>query len=151
VVVAQLFRRVVLNGSGEAGLQRLLGRLQPVSLVALLTTLVLLFGFQGQQIIEQPIVIALLAVPILVQVYFNAGLAYWLNRVSGEIHCVAAPSALIGASNFFELAVAAAVSLFGLQSLIEVPVMLSVVHITMKTQDWYNRGPAVRRRAEANG
>jgi arsenite transporter len=161
VVVAQLIRRIVLNGSGEAGLQRLLATLQPISLVALLTTLVLLFGFQGKQIIGQPIVIALLAVPILVQVYFNAGLAYWLNRISGEVHCVAAPSALIGASNFFELAVAAAVSLFGLQSgaalatvvgvLIEVPVMLSVVHITMRTQDWYNRGPAVRRRAAADG
>jgi ACR3 family arsenite transporter len=161
VMVAQLIRRLIVNRSGDAGLNTLLGILQPVSLVALLTTLVLLFGFQGKEIIAQPIVIALLAVPILVQVYFNAGLAYWLNRISGEIHCVAAPSALIGASNFFELAVAAAVSLFGLESgaalatvvgvLIEVPVMLSVVHITMKTQDWYNRGAAVRRRAEANG
>ncbi|WP_129649436.1 ACR3 family arsenite efflux transporter [Peristeroidobacter agariperforans] len=161
VVVAQVIRRAVLSSRGEAGLKQLLEVLQPVSLFALLTTLVLLFGFQGKEIIAQPIVIALLAVPILVQVYFNAGLAYWLNRVSGEIHCVAAPSALIGASNFFELAVAAAVSLFGLESgaalatvvgvLIEVPVMLSVVHITMKTQDWYNRGAAVRRRAEANG
>lgn len=161
VVVAQVIRRAVLSSRGEAGLKQLLEVLQPVSLFALLTTLVLLFGFQGKDIIAQPIVIALLAVPILVQVYFNAGLAYWLNRVSGEIHCVAAPSALIGASNFFELAVAAAVSLFGLESgaalatvvgvLIEVPVMLSVVHITMKTQDWYNRGAAVRRRAEANG
>lgn len=161
VIIAQLIRRIVLNARSEDGLKRLLAMLQPASLVALLTTLVLLFGFQGKEIIEQPVVIALLAVPIIVQVYFNAGLAYWLNRVSGEIHCVAAPSALIGASNFFELAVAAAVSLFGLQSgaalatvvgvLIEVPVMLSVVHITMKTQDWYNRGPAVKRRAEANG
>jgi arsenite transporter len=160
VVVAQLIRRAILSSRGEVGLKQLLEVLQPVSLLALLTTLVLLFGFQGKEIIAQPIVIALLAVPILVQVYFNAGLAYWLNRVSGEIHCVAAPSALIGASNFFELAVAAAVSLFGLESgaalatvvgvLIEVPVMLSVVHITMKTQDWYNGGAAVRRRAEAN-
>lgn len=161
VLVAQLLRRVLLDGSGDAGLNRAIGILQPVSLVALLATLVLLFGFQGREIIAQPVVIAILAVPILVQVYFNAGLAYWLNRMSGEIHCVAAPSALIGASNFFELAVAAAVSLFGLKSgaalatvvgvLIEVPVMLSVVHIAMQTQDWYNRGAAVRRRAEANG
>jgi arsenite transporter len=160
VIVAQLARRAVLSRRGEPGLARLLQVLQPVSLAALLATLVLLFGFQGKEILEQPLVIALLAVPILIQVYFNAGLAYWLNRVSGEIHCVAAPSALIGASNFFELAVAAAVSLFGLQSgaalatvvgvLIEVPVMLSVVHITMRTQDWYNRGAAVRRRVEAS-
>ena len=91
----------------------LLARLQPISLVALLTTLVLLFGFQGEQIIDQPLIIALLAVPILIQVYFNSGLAYLLNRATGEAHCVAAPSALIGASNFFELAVAAAISLFG--------------------------------------
>ena len=97
---------------GQAG-SNLLARLQPISLVALLTTLVLLFGFQGEQILDQPLVIALLAVPILIQVYFNAGLAYLLNRASGEAHCVAAPSALIGASNFFELAVAAAISLFG--------------------------------------
>lgn len=161
VVVAQLIRRSIIRSGGDAALKRLLEIVQPVSLVALLTTLVLLFGFQGKEIIAQPTVIALLAVPILVQVYFNAGLAYWLNRLTGEVHCVAAPSALIGASNFFELAVAAAVSLFGLASgaalatvvgvLIEVPVMLSVVHIAMKTQDWYNRGPAVKRRAEASG
>ena len=94
----------------------LLARLQPLSLVALLATLVLLFGFQGEQIIAQPLIIALLAVPILIQVYFNAGLAYLLNRAAGEAHCVAGPSALIGASNFFELAVAAAISLFGFSS-----------------------------------
>ncbi|HRE45803.1 MAG TPA: arsenical-resistance protein, partial [Terricaulis sp.] len=94
-------RRFVLNSSGQAGLAKLLGVFQPLSLVALLTTLVLLFGFQGEQIIAQPIVIALLAVPILIQVYFNSGLAYLLNRWSGEAHCVAGPSALIGASNFF--------------------------------------------------
>jgi ACR3 family arsenite transporter len=125
--------------------------------VALLATLVLLFGFQGEAILAQPLVIALLAVPILIQVYFNAGLAYWLNRVSGEAHCVAAPSALIGASNFFELAVAAAISLFGFGSgaalatvvgvLIEVPVMLSVVHLARVSRGWYESGPAVRRRA----
>jgi ACR3 family arsenite transporter len=127
--------------------------------LALLTTLVLLFGFQGKQIIQQPLVIALLAVPILIQVYFNSGLAYLLNRWTGEAHCVAAPSALIGASNFFELAVAAAISLFGFSSgaalatvvgvLIEVPVMLSVVRIVNRTRHWYESGSAVRQRTEA--
>jgi ACR3 family arsenite transporter len=130
--------------------------LQPLSLVALLTTLVLLFGFQGEQIIQQPLVIVLLAVPILIQVYFNSGFAYLLNRWTGEAHCVAGPSALIGASNFFELAVAAAISLFGFSSgaalatvvgvLIEVPVMLSVVRIVNTTRRWYESGPAVRHR-----
>jgi ACR3 family arsenite transporter len=129
--------------------------LGPVSLVALLATLVLLFGFQGEQIVAQPLVIALLAVPILIQVYLNAGLAYVLNRATGEAHCVAGPSALIGASNFFELAVAAAIGLFGLQSgaalatvvgvLIEVPVMLSVVAIVNRSKGWYERGSAVAR------
>jgi ACR3 family arsenite transporter len=123
--------------------------------VALLATLVLLFGFQGAQILAQPLIIAMLAVPILIQVYFNSGLAYLLNRATGEAHCVAAPSALIGASNFFELAVAAAISLFGFNSgaalatvvgvLIEVPVMLSVVKIVNSTRGWYEAGAAVRR------
>jgi len=150
VIVAQLIRRVVIARSGDAGLAGLIQVLQPISLVALLATLVLLFGFQGEQIIAQPLVIALLAVPILIQVYFNAGLAYVLNRWSGEAHCVAGPSALIGASNFFELAVAAAISLFGLNSgaalatvvgvLIEVPVMLSVVYIVNASRGWYERG-----------
>ena len=150
VIAAQLVRRSVLASSGEAALKSLLGKLQPISLLALLATLVLLFGFQGQQIIAQPLVIVLLAVPILIQVYFNSGLAYLLNRMTGEKHCVAAPSALIGASNFFELAVAAAISLFGLNSgaalatvvgvLIEVPVMLSVVKIVNASKDWYERG-----------
>lgn len=150
VIVAQVIRRMVLASGGAAGLKALLSTLQPVSLVALLATLVLLFGFQGKQIIAQPIVIFLLAVPILIQVYFNSGLAYILNRVSGEKHCVAGPSALIGASNFFELAVAAAISIFGLNSgaalatvvgvLIEVPVMLSVVKIVNSSKDWYERG-----------
>jgi ACR3 family arsenite transporter len=117
--------------------------------------LVLLFGFQGQQILAQPAIIAMLAVPILIQVYFNAGLAYVLNRASGEAHCVAGPSALIGASNFFELAVAAAISLFGFSSgaalatvvgvLIEVPVMLTVVAIVNRSKGWYERGAAVQR------
>ena len=155
VVLAQVVRVRVLSQSGPQGLAALLGRLQPVSLVALLTTLVLLFGFQGEQIISQPLIIALLAVPILIQVYFNSGLAYLLNRATGEAHCVAAPSALIGASNFFELAVAAAISLFGFTSgaalatvvgvLIEVPVMLSVVKIVNASKPWYEDGAAVRR------
>jgi len=146
VILAQVARRRLLAG-GAARFGRALAAIQPVSLLALLTTLVLLFGFQGEQIIAQPLVIGLLAVPILIQVYFNAGLAYLLNRISGEAHCVAAPSALIGASNFFELAVAAAISLFGFHSgaalatvvgvLIEVPVMLSVVKIVNATKGWY--------------
>ncbi len=154
VIAAQILRRSLLAKGGEAALAKLLGRLQPASLVALLATLVLLFGFQGGEIIAQPLVIALLAVPILIQVYFNAGFAYLLNRLSGEEHCVAGPSALIGASNFFELAVAAAISLFGFQSgaalatvvgvLIEVPVMLSVVWIVNRSKDWYERGAGVR-------
>jgi arsenite transporter len=155
VILAQIIRRVVLSSGGEAELAKLLGVFQPLSLVALLTTLVLLFGFQGEQIIAQPLVIALLAVPILIQVYFNSGLAYLLNRWSGEAHCVAGPSALIGASNFFELAVAAAISLFGFNSgaalatvvgvLIEVPVMLSVVKIVNASKGWYESGQAVQR------
>jgi len=115
VLVAQLLRwRLLARGRGA--LDRLISRIQPLSLGALLTTLVLLFGFQGEQIVAQPLVIALLAIPVLIQVYFNSGLAYLLNRLSGERHCVAGPSALIGASNFFELAVAAAIALFGLHS-----------------------------------
>ena len=154
VALAQLLRSWATS---HGGLATLLGRLQPVSPVALLATLVLLFGFQGEQIIAQPMIIALLAVPILIQVYFNAGLAYLLNRATGEAHCVAAPSALIGASNFFELAVAAAISIFGFTSgaalatvvgvLIEVPVMLSVVRIVNRSKRWYEAGPAVARRS----
>jgi arsenite transporter len=150
VIVAQGMRRYVLADGGRAALARFLERLGPVSLVSLLATLVLLFGFQGEQILAQPIVIGLLAVPILIQVYFNAGVAYLLNRLAGEQHCVAGPSALIGASNFFELAVAAAISLFGFTSgaalatvvgvLIEVPVMLSAVWIVNSSRDWYERG-----------
>jgi ACR3 family arsenite transporter len=157
VIIAQIVRRGVIARGGSAALARLLAKLQPVSLVALLATLVLLFGFQGEQILAQPLIIAILALPILIQVYFNAGLAYVLNRAAGEAHCVAGPSALIGASNFFELAVAAAISLFGFNSgaalatvvgvLIEVPVMLSVVKIVNSTRAWYEAGAAVRRRA----
>jgi ACR3 family arsenite transporter len=154
VVIAQAVRRILLASGGQAALDRLLGQLGPVSLVALLATLVLLFGFQGEQILAQPAVIGLLAVPILIQVYLNAGLAYLLNRAAGEQHCVAGPSALIGASNFFELAVAAAISLFGFNSgaalatvvgvLIEVPVMLSVVWIVNRSKGWYERGASTR-------
>jgi ACR3 family arsenite transporter len=151
VIVASLWRRWLMRDEdGEARLARVLQRLHPLSLGALLATLVLLFGFQGHQIVEKPVIILLLAVPILIQVYFNSGLAYWLNRKFGVEHCVAAPSALIGASNFFELAVAAAISLFGLQSgaalatvvgvLVEVPVMLSVVWIVNRSKNWYESG-----------
>jgi arsenite transporter len=150
VIVAQLWRRRLLSSGEPAALARTLRTLAPVSLCALLLTLVLLFGLQGEQIMRQPIVIALLAVPIIIQVYFNAGLAYWLNRRLGVAWCVAGPSALIGASNFFELAVAAAIALFGFQSgaalatvvgvLVEVPVMLSVVHIVRRSRGWYEQG-----------
>ncbi|MBL0372374.1 ACR3 family arsenite efflux transporter [Rhizobium sp. KVB221] len=155
VIAAQMLRRILLIGGSTRRLDGLLARLQPLSLVALLATLVLLFGFQGEQILAQPAVIGLLAVPILIQVYFNAGLAYLLNRLSGEEHCIAGPSALIGASNFFELAVAAAISLFGFNSgaalatvvgvLIEVPVMLTVVWIVNHSKGWYERGLPARK------
>ncbi len=158
VMIAQVLRKRTLRRGGDQALQKLLSRLQPVSLVALLTTLVLLFGFQGEQIIAQPMVIAILAVPILIQVYFNSGLAYLLNRKVGSAHCVAAPSSLIGASNFFELAVAVAISLFGINSgaalatvvgvLVEVPVMLSVVKIVNSSKGWYERSPAVKRNSK---
>ena len=149
VLIAQALRRALL-ARGPAALDAALQRIGPWSIGALLATLVLLFAFQGEAILTQPLVIALLAVPILIQVFFNAGLAYWLNRAVGEKHSVACPSALIGASNFFELAVAAAISLFGFHSgaalatvvgvLIEVPVMLLVVHIVNRSKGWYERG-----------
>ncbi len=149
VVVAQAIRARVLRRGGATALEALLRSLGPWSIVALLATLVLLFAFQGEQILRQPLVIALLAVPILIQVFFNAGLAYWANRAVGEKHNVACPSALIGASNFFELAVAAAISLFGFESgaalatvvgvLIEVPVMLVVVRWVNASKAWYER------------
>ena len=150
VIIAQVMRRHLLATGGDQALQSALDKLGPASLVALLATLVLLFGFQGEQIIRQPLIIAMLAVPILIQVYFNSGLAYLLNRRFGVAHCVAAPSALIGASNFFELAVATAIVLFGFESgaalatvvgvLVEVPVMLSVVKIVNRSKAWYERG-----------
>jgi len=149
VILAQLWRRAALR-RGQPALDALLHRLQPWSVIALLATLVLLFAFQGRALLEQPLVIALLAVPIVIQVFFNAGLAYGLNRMVGEKHSVACPSALIGASNFFELAVAAAISLFGFESgaalatvvgvLIEVPLMLLVVRWVNASRGWYERG-----------
>jgi len=162
VIISQVVRQIALARGGGEALKRLLAILQPLSLLALLATLVLLFAFQGEQILAQPLIIAMLAVPILIQVYFNSGLAYLLNRAAGEAHCVAAPSALIGASNFFELAVAAAISLFGFNSgaalatvvgvLIEVPVMLSVVKIVNSSKGWYEAGAGVRQRiARAKG
>lgn len=147
VVISQILRRYLLK---TQQLKAVLKKLQPWSLSALLATLVLLFGFQGQQVLTQPLIILLLAVPILIQVYFNALLAYSLNRWLKVEHCVAAPSALIGASNFFELAVATAIALFGFNSgaalatvvgvLVEVPVMLSVVAMVNRTKAWYEQG-----------
>jgi ACR3 family arsenite transporter len=148
LIIANLWRNALLGGAqGESGLARTISRLHPFSLAALLATLVLLFGFQGEQIIAQPLIIALLAVPILIQVFFNSGLAYILNRQVRSPHCVAGPSALIGASNFFELAVATAIALFGFQSgaalatvvgvLIEVPVMLLAVRVVNRSRGWY--------------
>lgn len=148
VAMAQLLRRHLLR-QGEIAFQRATAAMGPLSICALLLTLVLLFAFQGQSILAQPVVIALLAVPILIQVIFTSGLAYWLNKKLGVAHCVAGPSALIGASNFFELAVATAIALFGLHSgaalatvvgvLIEVPVMLAVVAIVNRSRSWYER------------
>jgi len=156
VILAQAVRKRMLGVGGKTALANLLKRLQPLSLAALLATLILLFGFQGEQILAQPMIIGMLAVPIVIQVYFNSGFAYLLNRAAGEAHCVAGPSALIGASNFFELAVAAAISLFGFDSgaalatvvgvLIEVPVMLSVVKIVNGTKGWYEAGRSVQGR-----
>jgi len=157
VIVAQLWRFQLLRSGGQDALRRTLDRLGPVSLTALLATLVLLFGFQGEQILDQPLVIGMLAVPILIQVYFNSGLAYLLNRRLGVAHCVAGPSALIGASNFFELAVATAIVLFGFDSgaalatvvgvLVEVPVMLSVVAIVNRSKGWYEHAAVPRSRS----
>ncbi|WP_284466479.1 ACR3 family arsenite efflux transporter [Diaphorobacter nitroreducens] len=149
VVLAQWWRRALL-ARGQAAFDAALQRIGPWSIAALLLTLVLLFAFQGEAILRQPLVIALLAVPILIQVFFNSALAYWLNRAAGEKHAVACPSALIGASNFFELAVATAISLFGFESgaalatvvgvLIEVPVMLLVVKVVNSSRGWYDAG-----------
>src|SRR5512139_1432452 len=149
VILAQAWRKLLLQ-RGQAAFDATLARIGPWSITALLATLVLLFAFQGEAILRQPLVIAMLAVPILIQVFFNSALAYWLNRRVGESHNVACPSALIGASNFFELAVAAAISLFGFESgaalatvvgvLIEVPVMLLVVRVVNRSKGWYDAG-----------
>lgn len=148
VIIAQLWRKALLK-RGQARFEKVMEQIGPWSISALLLTLILLFAFQGEAILDQPMVIALLAIPILIQVFFNAAAAYWLNRVVGEKHSIAGPSALIGASNFFELAVAAAISLFGFKSgaalatvvgvLIEVPVMLLVVNIVNRSQGWYDK------------
>jgi len=149
VILAQIWRKSLLS-KGQDHFDAMMARIGPWSITALLATLVLLFAFQGRAIIDKPLIIALLAVPILIQVFFNSALAYWLNRAVGEKHSVACPSALIGASNFFELAVAAAISLFGFESgaalatvvgvLIEVPVMLLVVKVVNSSKGWYERG-----------
>ncbi len=150
VILAQIWRKSLLK-KGQGHFDAMMEKIGPWSITALLATLVLLFAFQGKAIIDKPLIIALLAVPILIQVFFNSGLAYWLNRAVGEKHNVACPSALIGASNFFELAVAAAISLFGFESgaalatvvgvLIEVPVMLLVVKVVNSSKGWYERSP----------
>jgi len=156
VIIAQVLRNRVLATRGEAGLQGLLAKLQPLSILALLATLIVLFAFQGQAILAQPMIIVLLSVPIVIQTYLIFGIGYFANRVVGETHVIAGPSALIGASNFFELAVAVAISLFGFNSgaalatvvgvLIEVPVMLSLVWVVNRSKGWYELAPALSRR-----
>jgi len=156
VIIAQILRNRILSSRGEAGLQGLLSKLQPLAIFALLATLVALFAFQGQAILAQPMIIVLLSVPIIIQTYLIFGIGYFANRVVGETHEIAAPSSLIGASNFFELAVAVAISLFGFTSgaalatvvgvLIEVPVMLSLVWIVNGSKGWYELAPALTRR-----
>lgn len=158
VIIAQVLRRRILATRGDAGLQALLSTLQPLSILALLATLVVLFAFQGQAILAAPIIIVLLSVPIILQTYVIFGIGYFANRVVGEKHMIAGPSALIGASNFFELAVAVAISLFGFNSgaalatvvgvLIEVPVMLSLVWVVNRSKGWYEKAPALGRRSK---
>jgi len=157
VIIAQVLRSRMLATGGEARLQALLSKLQPLSILALLATLVVLFAFQGQAILAQPMIIVLLSVPIIIQTYLIFGVGYLANRVVGETHVIAGPSALIGASNFFELAVAVAISLFGFNSgaalatvvgvLIEVPVMLSLVWVVNRSKGWYEMAPASSRQA----
>jgi len=159
VIIAQVLRYRILASRGEAGLQGLLSKLQPLAIFALLATLVVLFAFQGQAILAQPMIIVLLSVPIIIQTYLIFSIGYFANRVVGETHEIAAPSSLIGASNFFELAVAVAISLFGFTSgaalatvvgvLIEVPVMLSLVWIVNGSKRWYELAPALTRRMAA--
>jgi ACR3 family arsenite transporter len=159
VAIAQFLRSRLLASGGEAALQGLLSKLQPLSILALLATLVVLFAFQGQAILAQPLIIVLLSVPIIIQTYLIFGIGYFANRVVGETHVIAGPSALIGASNFFELAVAVAISLFGFNSgaalatvvgvLIEVPVMLSLVWVVNRSKGWYDTSSALARRSAA--
>ncbi|MCO6407834.1 ACR3 family arsenite efflux transporter [Hoeflea alexandrii] len=159
VAIAQFLRSRLLASGGEAALQGLLSKLQPLSILALLVTLVVLFAFQGQAILAQPLIIVLLSVPIIIQTYLIFGIGYFANRVVGETHVIAGPSALIGASNFFELAVAVAISLFGFNSgaalatvvgvLIEVPVMLSLVWVVNRSKGWYDTSSALARRSAA--
>ncbi|MDZ7600621.1 MAG: ACR3 family arsenite efflux transporter [Hoeflea sp.] len=159
VIIAQILRARLLATGGEAALQGLLSKLQPLSILALLATLVVLFAFQGQAILAQPMIIVLLSVPIIIQTYLTFGIGYLANRAVGETHVIAGPSALIGASNFFELAVAVAISLFGFNSgaalatvvgvLIEVPVMLSLVYVVNRSKGWYEAAPALGRRTAA--
>ena len=156
VIIAQVLRSRVLSKGGEAALNGLLSKLQPLSIIALLATLIVLFAFQGQAILAQPMIIVLLSVPIIIQTYLIFGIGYFANRVVGETHVIAGPSALIGASNFFELAVAVAIGLFGFNSgaalatvvgvLIEVPVMLSLVWVVNRSKGWYETAPALARR-----
>jgi len=157
VILAQLLRHALLR-RGQSAFDAVMAKIGPWSITALLATLVLLFSFQGAAILKQPLIIALLAVPILIQVFFNSALAYLLNRATGEKHCVAGPSALIGASNFFELAVAAAISLFGFNSgaalatvvgvLMEVPAMLLVVRMVNASKNWYERSEPMEQPAD---
>ncbi|WP_375588270.1 ACR3 family arsenite efflux transporter [Hoeflea alexandrii] len=159
VAIAQFLRSRLLASGGETALQGLLSKLQPLSILALLATLVVLFAFQGQAILAQPLIIVLLSVPIIIQTYLIFGIGYFANRVVGETHVIAGPSALIGASNFFELAVAVAISLFGFNSgaalatvvgvLIEVPVMLSLVWVVNRSKGWYDTSSALARRSAA--
>ena len=159
VIIAQVVRKRLLATGGEPALQGLLSKLQPLSILALLATLVVLFAFQGQAILAQPMIIVLLSVPIIIQTYLTFGIGYLANRAVGETHVIAGPSALIGASNFFELAVAVAISLFGFNSgaalatvvgvLIEVPVMLSLVYVVNRSKGWYEAAPALGRRTAA--
>jgi ACR3 family arsenite transporter len=159
VAIAQFLRSRLLASGGEAALQGLLSKLQPLSILALLATLVVLFAFQGQAILAQPLIIVLLSVPIIIQTYLIFGIGYFSNRIVGETHVIAGPSALIGASNFFELAVAVAISLFGFNSgaalatvvgvLIEVPVMLSLVWVVNRSKGWYDTSSALARRSAA--
>ena len=148
LAIAQGLRKHFLR-CGENGFNRAVDRIGPFSIMALLATLILLFAFQGEAIVKEPLIIALLAVPIFLQGLLIAGLGYWLCRKFQVQHDVAGPATMIGASNFFELAVAVAIVLYGFDSgaalatvvgvLIEVPVMLWLVKMVNSTRDWYEK------------